>query len=78
MIEDDEDEVEVVFEADFDVDKQLVFMPGCFDDFEGTQEELDELIANIKEAFRNGSAFENSVDLEEEEFIIDPMDRSLQ
>ena len=27
---------------------EVVFAPGCFDDFEGTQEELDELVAEIK------------------------------
>lgn len=26
---------------------KIVFAPGCFDDFVGTQEELDELIADI-------------------------------
>jgi hypothetical protein len=29
----------------------IVFEPGCFDDFEGTQEELDELIAEINSMF---------------------------
>lgn len=29
----------------------VVFEPGCFDDFEGTQEELDELIAEINSMF---------------------------
>lgn len=26
---------------------KIVFAPGCFDDFVGTQEELDDLIASI-------------------------------
>ena len=30
------------------------FDPGCFDDFEGTQEELDELIVEITKMFENG------------------------
>jgi hypothetical protein len=30
---------------------KVVFEPGCFDDFEGTQEELDELIAEINSMF---------------------------
>lgn len=33
---------------------EVVFAPGCFDEFEGTQEELDEMIAEITEMFRNG------------------------
>lgn len=28
---------------------KIVFAPGCFDDFVGTQEELDELIADLTE-----------------------------
>jgi hypothetical protein len=30
---------------------KISFEPGCFDTFEGTQEELDELVAEIKEMF---------------------------
>jgi hypothetical protein len=33
---------------------KIEFAPGCFDHFEGTQEELDELIAEITKAFQNG------------------------
>lgn len=39
---------------------KLAFAPGCFDNFDGTQEELDELVANIKEMFISGEAFANS------------------
>jgi hypothetical protein len=31
----------------------VVFAPGCFDDFEGTQDELDDLIKQITETFSN-------------------------
>jgi len=37
-------------------DLKIEFAPGCFDAFEGTQEELDELVASIKEMFRTGEA----------------------
>lgn len=37
-------------------DLKIEFAPGCFDSFEGTQEELDELIAQIKEMFASGEA----------------------
>ena len=30
---------------------EVVFEPGCFDQFEGTQEELDQLIKEIKSQF---------------------------
>lgn len=32
---------------------KLTFAPGCFDNFEGSQEDLDELINHIKEMFSN-------------------------
>jgi len=46
----------------------LEFAPGCFDDFEGTQEELDELIKHINEAFRSGKFAQESRELTDEEF----------
>jgi hypothetical protein len=39
--------------------RTIEFAPGCFDSFEGTQEELDEMIAEITKAFENGE-LENS------------------
>jgi hypothetical protein len=35
---------------------KVEFAPGCFDNFEGTQEELDELISSIKDMFASGEA----------------------
>jgi hypothetical protein len=37
-------------------DLKIEFAPGCFDNFEGTQEELDELMSSITEMFRTGEA----------------------
>lgn len=39
---------------------EIVFAPGCFDNFEGTQEELDELVAEIKALVDSGELFEKS------------------
>ena len=39
---------------------EVVFMPGCFDSFEGTQEELDEMIAEIQRMAETGELFEKS------------------
>lgn len=39
---------------------EIIFMPGCFDSFEGTQEELDEMIAEIKRMAETGELFEKS------------------
>lgn len=47
---------------------QLEFAPGCFDDFEGTQEELDGLIEEIKRQFASGEFAQESRELTDEEF----------
>ena len=39
---------------------KVEFAPGCFDTFDGTQEELDGLIAEIQAAIKDGSILENS------------------
>jgi hypothetical protein len=46
---------------------KLVFEPGCFDDFDGTQEELDEAVAMIQQMFEDGVAQADAreVDLDE-------------
>jgi hypothetical protein len=46
---------------------EIVFAPGCFDNFEGTQEELDEMIAEIRRMAETGELFENSTALDLEE-----------
>ena len=47
---------------------KIEFAPGCFDGFEGTQEELDQLIAEIKLAFATGTIHEQTRPLTEEDF----------
>jgi len=47
----------------------IVFMPGSFDNFEGTQEELDELIQQIQDMADSGELFENSTPLDLEDLI---------
>jgi hypothetical protein len=39
---------------------KVVFAPGCFDHFDGTQEELDELVAEINSMVDSGKLFEQS------------------
>lgn len=46
---------------------EIVFVPGCFDNFEGTQEELQELIAHIHQMANDGTLFDESVKLDDEE-----------
>jgi hypothetical protein len=47
---------------------KIEFAPGCFDDFEGTQEELDELISQITQMVEDESILENSKPMTEEDF----------
>lgn len=52
---------------------KIEFAPGCFDDFEGTQEELDEIIRQIHEMAENGTIMDESRPLtveEEEELLL--------
>ena len=40
-------------------ERKIVFAPGCFDDFEGTQEELDAFMAEILEMLKSADVQEN-------------------
>lgn len=46
---------------------KLEFAPGCFDAFEGTQEELNEMVSEIQRMFESGEleARAEPVDLDE-------------
>jgi hypothetical protein len=46
---------------------KVIFDPGCFDNFDGTQEELDEFVKQIREFAESGLLFENSVELTDED-----------
>jgi hypothetical protein len=46
---------------------KIVFDPGCFDNFDGTQEELDEFVAQIQAMAESGLLFENSVEMTDED-----------
>lgn len=45
---------------------KVEFAPGCFDEFDGTQQELDELVAEIQRLADSGEMFENSMPVTEE------------
>ena len=51
--------------------KELVFVPGCFDDFEGTQEELDQMIQEITDLFTSGEALEKAQPISAEDLLED-------
>lgn len=46
---------------------KVEFAPGCFDEFEGTQEELAEFVAEIQNMAANGTLFEGARELSPEE-----------
>ena len=50
---------------------KITFAPGCFDEFDGTQEELDQLVAMLTEMAESGELLENSTPLDELEDIDD-------
>jgi hypothetical protein len=41
-------------------DLKIQFAPGCFDDFDGTQEELDAFMAEITEMIQNGDMLDSA------------------
>lgn len=48
---------------------KLIFAPGCFDNFNGTQEELDALVAELIAKFESGELIAES-----EEIDLDSLD----
>lgn len=46
---------------------KLVFAPGCFDNFDGTEEELAAMIADIHQMVEDGTLMEKSTRLSPEE-----------
>jgi hypothetical protein len=44
---------------------KVVFAPGCFDTFEGSQEELDELMSEIGQLIQSGELFNKAVPIDE-------------
>ena len=46
---------------------KIIFAPGCFDNFDGTPEELAAMLADIHQMAENGTLMENSTPLSEED-----------
>lgn len=44
---------------------KIVFAKGCFDDFDGTQEELDELVKQLTDMAASGELLDKSVPVDE-------------
>jgi hypothetical protein len=45
---------------------KVEFAPGCFDNFDGTQEELDALVAEITQLAQSGQLEENSTPVDDD------------
>lgn len=60
----------------------ITFAPGAFDNFEGTQEELDALIAEVQRLAESGELEEMSVELDDWDELDDEdreiIDRALE
>ena len=50
---------------------KLEFAPGCFDSFEGTQAELDEMVAEIHRMFESGEMEANATPVDFDELFED-------
>lgn len=46
---------------------KVVFAPGCFDNFDGTEEELAAMLADIHQMVEDGTLMENATRLTTEE-----------
>lgn len=46
---------------------EVEFAPGCFDHLDLTQEEIDELVKEIKEQAENGTLFDNAEEIDEDD-----------
>jgi hypothetical protein len=54
---------------------KIVFAPGCFDNFDGTQEELAQMLADLHQMVEDGTIMDNAtpIDTEDEEAFIEAM-----
>ena len=57
---------------------KLEFAPGCFDSFEGTQEELDDLMAEIQRMFDSGEMEANSTPVDIDQLIEEESEYALK
>lgn len=66
---------------------EVLFSPGCFDNFDGTQEELDAFVAEIHKLVESGEFFKDAevLDIEDlgevdeqefEDFISQPLENN--
>jgi hypothetical protein len=57
---------------------KIEFAPGAFDNFDGTQEELDELLAEIQRLADSGELLEQSTEVDIEQLFEDDPEYAAQ
>lgn len=57
---------------------KVEFAPGCFDGWEGTQEELDAMVAEIERMALSGELEELAVELSDDEWDLLPEEHKAQ
>ena len=57
---------------------RVEFTPGCFDGFEGTQEELDAMVAEIERMALSGELEELAVELSDDKWDLLPEEHKVQ
>jgi len=57
---------------------EIIFMPGCFDNFEGTQEELDEMVAEIQRLVDTGEIFERAEPVDIDSILDEMTDEEIE
>lgn len=57
---------------------KVEFAPGCFDDWDGTQEELDAMVAEIERMADSGELVEQATELVDEDWDLLPEEHKAQ
>ena len=60
---------DAIFGRDEPPKLKVVFAEGCFDDFDGTPEELAEMVAEIHKMAQDGTIMDGAVPLNDEEIL---------
>ena len=55
-------------------DLKVVFAPGCFDTFEGTQEELNSFMEEITKIITSGKFLEEMTELETDDSMMESLE----
>ena len=57
---------------------KIEFAPGCFDNFDGTQEELDDLVAEITRLVESGELMDEALEVDLDDLEAEDLDALAQ